>query len=46
MAARKHKPGESVDEFFHVMMNLRSKLRPQIDEDEAIRIIKFNLKTA
>ena len=44
MAARKQQPGESVDSFFHDMMTLRSKLRPPIDEEEAVRIMKLNLK--
>lgn len=41
---RKQKPGESIDEYFHAIGILRSRLRNQIPEYEMVRLVKGNLR--
>ncbi|XP_017475330.1 PREDICTED: uncharacterized protein LOC108365715 [Rhagoletis zephyria] len=44
LTERKQRPGESIDEYFHVVGTLRSRLRNPIPEYEIIRLVKGNLR--
>ncbi|XP_067638086.1 uncharacterized protein [Eurosta solidaginis] len=41
---RKQKPGETIDDFFHAVGILRSRLRNPIPEYEMVRLVKGNLR--
>ncbi|XP_061397869.1 uncharacterized protein LOC133333576 [Musca vetustissima] len=44
LEVRKQKVGESIDDYFHAMKKLRSKLRTPLPETDMIRIVKRNLR--
>lgn len=44
LTERKQRAGESIDEYFHVVGTLRSRLRNPIAEYEVVRLVKGNLR--